>query len=237
MDDIWPRRFEERVNICSVILSRVKLTNAHTVCGRPTPKNNTECFRNGLVRELKEKQRKLSRHSMTSKTHGPHRRNNKSEYQECTCKMDKSLNRGMLNKFESRKICVAGYQCDNSDFDFCIAEHNELPVIKICSDEGRDDCQQLKPKGTETSFGTAVVTVTILFIISILFSRVTVNVLVFVLRVVFFHCQGTSRAKMVDLRGGQQKYCSRPKNYRSCCEKCNVRCRFRGDFSGVRFHV
>ena len=44
--------------------------------------------------------------------------------------MDKSLNSGMSNKFESRKFCVAGYQCDNSDFDFCIAEHNELPVIK-----------------------------------------------------------------------------------------------------------
>ena len=44
--------------------------------------------------------------------------------------MDKSLNRGMLNKFEGRKICVAGYQCDNSDFDFCIAGHSELPVIK-----------------------------------------------------------------------------------------------------------
>ena len=88
--------------------------------------------------------------------------------------------------FESRKICVAGYQCDNSDFDFCIAEHNELPVIKICSDEGRDDCQQLKPKGTEASFGTNVITATILFIISILFSRVTVNVLAFVLRVAFF---------------------------------------------------
>ena len=101
--------------------------------------------------------------------------------------MDKSLNRGMFNKFESRKICVAGYQCDSSDFDFCIAEHNELPVTKICSDEGRDDCQQLKPKVTEASFGTTVITVTILFIISILFSRVTVNVLVFVLRVVFFH--------------------------------------------------
>ena len=105
---------------------------------------------------------------MTSKTHGPHRRNNKSEYQKCTCKMDKSLNRGMFNKFESRKICVAGYQCDSSDFDFCIAEHNELPVTKICSDEGRDDCQQLKPKGTQASFGTTVVTVTI-FIIPILF--------------------------------------------------------------------
>ena len=137
------------------MLSRVKLTNAHTVRGRPTLKYNPECFRNGLIRELKEKQRKLS---MTSKTHGPHRRNNKSEYQECTCKMDKRLNRGMLNKFESRKICVPGYQCDNSDFDFCIAEHSELPVIKICSDEGRDDCQQLKPKGTEASFGTTVIT-------------------------------------------------------------------------------
>ena len=56
-----------------------------------------------------------------------------------------SLNREMFNKFESRKICVAGYQCDNSDFDFRIAEHNELPVIKICSDEGRDDYQQSKP--------------------------------------------------------------------------------------------
>ena len=106
------------------MLSRVKLTNAHTVRGRPTLKNNTECFRNGLVRELKEKQRKLSRHSMTSKTHGPHRRNNKSEYLECTCKMDRSLNRGMFNKFDSRKVCVAGYQYDTSDFDFCIAEHN-----------------------------------------------------------------------------------------------------------------
>ena len=59
--------------------------------------------------------------------HGPHRRNDKSEYRACTCKMDKSLNRGI---FESHKICVAGYQCDNSDFDFCIAEH-ELLVIKI----------------------------------------------------------------------------------------------------------
>ena len=69
-----------------------------------------------------------------------------------------------------------------------MAEHNELPVIKICSDEGRDDSQQLKPKGTEASFGTTVtvITVTILFNISILFSRVTVNVVFFVLRVVFF---------------------------------------------------
>ena len=91
---------------------------------------------------------------MISKT--PHGRNDKSEYQECTYKMDKSLNTGMFNKFEGRKICVAGYKCDNSDFDFCTVEHNELPVIKISSDEGRDDCQQLKPKGTEASFGTTV---------------------------------------------------------------------------------
>ena len=102
------------------MLFRVKLTNVHTVRGRPALKNNTECFRNGLVREPKEKQRKLSRHSMTSKTHEPHKRNNKSEYQGCKCKMDKSLNRGMMNKFESRKIWVAGYQRGNSDFDFAL---------------------------------------------------------------------------------------------------------------------
>ena len=116
--------------------------------------------------------------------------------------MDKSLNGGMLNKFEIRKICVAGYQSDNSDFDFCIAEHSELPVIKVCSNEGRDDCQQLKPKGTEASFGTTytVITATILFIISILFSRVTVNVLVFALHDVFFHtmlCVGILRYQQV----------------------------------------
>ena len=69
--------------------------------------------------------------------------------------------------------------------DFHNAEHKELLVIKIFSDEGREDFQQLKPKGTQSSLGTTVIAVTIL-ILSILFSRVTVNVLVFVLRVVFF---------------------------------------------------
>ena len=66
-------------------------------------------------------------------------------------------------------------------------EHKELPVIKISSDEGRENCQQLKPKGTLASLGTTMTAVTILLILSILFhSRVTVNVLVFLLRVVFF---------------------------------------------------
>ena len=72
----------------------------------------------------------------------------------------------MCIKFESRKICIAGNQCDKRDF------------------EGREDCQQLKPKGTQASLGTTVIAVTIL-ILSILLSRVTVSVLVFVLRVAF----------------------------------------------------
>ena len=37
------------------------------------------------------------------------------------------------------------------------AEHKELPVIKISSDEGRENCQRLKPKGTQGSFGTTVI--------------------------------------------------------------------------------
>ena len=131
-------------------------------------------------------QRKTKEIVKTFKDHGPHRRNNKSECQECTCKIDKSLNRRRCIKIESCKICVSGNQCDNSDSDFHKAEHKELPVIKISSDEGREDCQQLKPKETQAFLGTTLITVTIFLILSILFSRVTVNVLVFVLRVVFF---------------------------------------------------
>ena len=85
----------------------------------------------------------------------------------------------MCIKSEGHKICVAGNKYDNSDFDFNNAKHRELPVIKVSSDEGREDCQQLKPKGTQASLGITVIAVTIiLLILSILFSRVTVNVLV-----------------------------------------------------------
>ena len=105
-----------------------KISNAHNVRGRPTLKNDTERFWNGLVRELKEKQTKLSRHSMTS-IPNTHRRNDKSEYQECTYEMDKSLKRGMCIKFESRKICIAANQCDKSDLDIHNAEDKQLHVF------------------------------------------------------------------------------------------------------------
>ena len=103
-----------------------KISNAHNVRGRPTLKNDTERFWNGLVRELKEKQTKLSRHSMTSNTH---RRNDKSEYQECTYEMDESLKRGMCITFESRKICIAANLCDKSDLDIHNAEDKQLHVF------------------------------------------------------------------------------------------------------------
>ena len=57
----------------------------------------------------------------------------------------------------------------------------------MCSDDGRDDCQQLKPEGSPAAFVTTVIAVTFFLMLSILFSRVTVNVLVFVLCVVFFY--------------------------------------------------
>ena len=43
----------------------------------------------------------------------------------------------------------------------------------------------MQPKGSHASFVTTVIAVTILLMLSILFSRVTANLLVFVLRVVF----------------------------------------------------
>ena len=62
-----------------------------------------------------------------------------------------------------------------------------MPNTRSCLIEGRDDCQQLKPKGSHTSFVTTVIALTILLMLSILFGRVTVNVLAFVLRAVCFH--------------------------------------------------
>ena len=66
-----------------------------------------------------------------------------------------------------------------NDFDFHNAEHKELPVIKISSNEGRLRRLStiLKPKGTQASL-ELLIAVTILLIPSILFSRVTVNVFV-----------------------------------------------------------
>ena len=63
-----------------------------------------------------------------------------------------------------------------NDFDFHNAEHKD--VIKISSDEGRLRRLStiLKPKGTQASL-ELLIAVTILLIPSILFSRVTVNVL------------------------------------------------------------
>ena len=46
--------------------------------------------------------------------------------------------------------------------------------------------QELKPKGSHASFVTTVIAVTILLMLSILFSRVTVDVLDFLLRLVFY---------------------------------------------------
>ena len=57
-----------------------------------------------------------------------------------------------------------------------------------CLIEGRDDCQQLKPNGVPLLLLLTVIALTILLLLSILFGRATVKVLVFVLRAVFFHC-------------------------------------------------
>ena len=62
LDEIWRRCFEERiVEVCYRGLN----LQMYTLFSVGPHQNNTESFHNGLVRELKEKQRKLSRHSKT----------------------------------------------------------------------------------------------------------------------------------------------------------------------------
>ena len=75
-------------------------------------------------------------------------------------------------KFESGKICVVCDQCDNNDFDFHNTENRELHAIKISSVDGREDCQHIETKsGTQACLGTTMIAVTILLILSILFSE------------------------------------------------------------------
>ena len=74
-------------------------------------------------------QRKTNEIVKTFNNINTNRRNDKSEYQECTCEMDKSLKRGMCIKFESRNICIAGNQCDKSDLDIHNAEDKKLHVF------------------------------------------------------------------------------------------------------------
>ena len=45
--------------------------------------------------------------------------------------MDKSLKRGMCFKFESRKICVAGNQCDNSEFGYSQCGRQEAACVPV----------------------------------------------------------------------------------------------------------
>ena len=86
-------------------------------------------------------------------------------------------------------------------FYFHNAGHKALPVIKIFfSDEGREDCQQLKPKGTQASLGTTVIAVTILLILSILFSRVTVMYL-------FLYCALCFSCDAVHVRYSASGFC------------------------------
>ena len=62
------------------MLSRVKLTNAHTARGRPTLKQH----RVFSLWDGPRPQKKIKEIVKTFKDHGPHRLIDKWEYQECT---------------------------------------------------------------------------------------------------------------------------------------------------------
>ena len=69
---------------------------------------------------------------------------------------------------------------------FIFTMRKKLPVFIMCSDEGRETIVNNRNQKEVRLFLTTMIAVTILLMLSIFFSRVTVNVLVFVLPVVFF---------------------------------------------------
>ena len=144
-------------------------TNAHAVCAGPTLKD-AERFRNGSVRELKEKkQSKLKRHSMIS--------NGLNEQPECektTDRMDKSLSTGICKNVNIVRICTADDQCKNSD----VYVELMLPVTMFCLLKGTD-FQQRKMKSNSSTFVPLVVNIMIFLIVLKFFSKVTAEIVVY----------------------------------------------------------
>ena len=113
MGDCWRRgRCQCFVEIRLLCYMATSHTNTHTVRGRPTPKNEIRCSRNGLVRELKVDERKLLRQS---KTLCSNRRNQFWESQGYTNYLEKILGTEKCIKFKSEEISNTGDDCSKSD--------------------------------------------------------------------------------------------------------------------------
>ena len=155
-------------------------TNTQAVRDRPTLKD-VERFRNGSVRELKEKQRKLIGHSETS-----NRRNKQSECEESMRRMDKRLSTGACTKFHSERIFTAANQCENSYVYLETKREKKVPILMLCLCKGTDGPEG-QTKSNYASYEPVLVNIMIVLIVLILFRKVTLELLVCILRVVVFH--------------------------------------------------
>ena len=153
-------------------------TNTHTVRGRPTAKEEIRRFQNGQVRELKVNERKLLRQS---KTLCLNRRHQFVQSEDYTSYMEKRFAKGVCITFKSEGIWTTEEDCSNSN-----SKEKEVQSFVLCVDQPID-CQQEEEERSYRRFVKVVIGIIILALLLVLFRKVGVFIIAFVLRVKVFH--------------------------------------------------
>ena len=153
-------------------------TNAHTVRGRPTAKKEIRRFQNGLVREPKVNERKLLREW---KTLCLSRRHQFVQSEDDTSYPEKRFAKGMCITFKSEGIWTIKEDCSKSN-----SKEKEVQSFVLCVDQPID-CQQEEEEHSYRRFLKVVIGIIILALLLVLFAKVGVLTLTFVLRVTVFH--------------------------------------------------
>ena len=155
-------------------------TNTHTVRGSPTAKKEIRRFQNGLVRELKvTEERKLLRQS---KTLCLNRRHQFVQSEDYTSYMEKRFAKGMCITLKSEGIWTIEEDCSKSN-----SKEKEVQSFVLCVDQPIDS-QQEEDEHSYRRFVKVVIGIIILALLLVLFRKVGVIILVFVLRVNGFSC-------------------------------------------------
>ena len=153
-------------------------TNTHTVRGRPTAKEEIRRFQNGQIRELKVNERKLLRQS---KTLSLNKRHQFVQSEDHTSYMEKRFAKGACKTFKSEGIWTTEEDCSNSN-----SKEKEVQSFVLCVDQPIDS-QQEEDERSYRRFVKVVIGIIILALLLVLFGKVGVFTLTFVLHVNVFH--------------------------------------------------
>ena len=144
----------------------------------PSPPSYLGVWMNELVRELKVDERKLL---TQSKTLCLNRRHQFVQSEDYTSYMEKRFAKGMCITLKSEGIWTIEEDCSKSN-----SKEKEVQSFVLCVDQPID-CQQEEEEHSYRRFVKVVIGIIILALLLVLFAKVGVLTLTFVLRVTVFH--------------------------------------------------